>query len=491
MPAAVDPYDELPYTDHAYAEAHPDRLAVVARLSGWEAPDPERARVLELGCGRGGHLLPMASALPRATLLGVDRSGRQIDEARAIAAATALANVTFVQSSFDALDGGGPAYDFVLCHGVCSWIPAPARKELLRVVARSLTPSGVAYVSFNVLPGWYDRLAARDWLRAHAGEDARAALAWLRDHVSPELGDYRRRLDAVARRLDAAGRAYAVHEYLAGDNHPQQVSELLAEAEQAGLVYLGDAIPAETALELLPDDVAVRAQGLDVAATQQLIDFVRCTAFRRALFVRADAGEARGWRWAPRLDASAMETLRVASRLRPHAAEVPGVAAEQFDGPEASVQVAEPTARRALRELARIAPRSLPFPELAQRVGATPADVLRRELFDLWLATGSVDLHACEPAIAGADAASPRACPVAAWHARHGGAVTNRWHQEVRLDDRLLRWVLGRLDGSRTSDDLARELRDAFPGAGARDEDLAAVARASIAALARSALLIE
>ena len=68
----IDPYDRVPYTDHAYAESHPDRLAVVARLSGWEAPAVVAARVLEIGCGRGGNLLPMATSLPRATLVGVD-----------------------------------------------------------------------------------------------------------------------------------------------------------------------------------------------------------------------------------------------------------------------------------------------------------------------------------------------------------------------------------------------------------------------------------
>ena len=83
MPPARDAYDDVPYTDHAYAESHPDRLAVVARLSGWDAAHPTTARVLELGCARGGNLLPMAAALPDATLVGVDRAQAQIDEAPA------------------------------------------------------------------------------------------------------------------------------------------------------------------------------------------------------------------------------------------------------------------------------------------------------------------------------------------------------------------------------------------------------------------------
>jgi SAM-dependent methyltransferase len=473
---APDPYDELPYTEHAYAESHPDRLAVVASLSGWEAPHPATSRVLELGCGRGGNLLPMAAALPGSTFVGVDRSRRQVEEARRVASETELPNVRFVDAGFESLgDAGGP-FDFVLCHGVCSWIPPASRRELLAVVARSLAPAGIAYVSFNVLPGWYERLAARDWLRFARGQEAGASLRWLHDQVSPELADYRRRLDAVDRRLAETDRAYQAHEYLEDEHHPQLVGELLGEAREAGLVYLGDAIPGETALELLPEAVGERARNLEPGDAQQLVDFVRCTAFRRALLVRADTAGARGWRWPARLRVEALDDLRVASRLRP-ASDVAGGARERFDGGDVSVEVIDASARAALRWLAKAAPRSTAFRELAK--GEIAPERLRAELFDLWLATGALDLHVHEPALGDGTSARPIACPVARWHAAHGGPITNRWHQEVRLADAALRDVLAHLDGKRTVDQCARDAKC--------EPD---VARAAIAALAASALLV-
>ena len=172
VPATEDPYDRLPYTEHAYAESHPDRLSVVARLAGWAPPDVATARILELGCGRGGNLLPMAAGLPGATLVGVDRSHRQIDEARSIATSAGVSNLTFVEASFEDPLSADP-FEFVVAHGVCSWVAPAFRRALLRTIAGALAPSGVAYVSFNVLPGWYERMAARDWLRAHSGGDAR------------------------------------------------------------------------------------------------------------------------------------------------------------------------------------------------------------------------------------------------------------------------------------------------------------------------------
>jgi SAM-dependent methyltransferase len=468
-----DPYEDVPYTDHAYAESHPDRLAVVARMSGWEPPAIENARILELGCAVGGNLLSMAEQLPNATLVGVDRSRHQIDEARRIAAATHLSNVTFHDASFEAIDLPAASFDFVIAHGVYSWIPLDARRDLLRVIARSLAPGGVAYVSFNTLPGWYERLAARDWLRfteatPSIATPGKEALAWLKERASPELDSYRRNLDAVARRLDETERAYLVHEYLSPEHRPELVTTVLAEAEAAGLRYLGDAIPTETALELVDDETQSRAIGLDVAATQQLVDFVKNTAFRRALFVRGDTSDERKWKWPARLDPRALGGLRIASRLRIVPDPGGGVRAE---GPGGSVHVFDPDAQRALHELSRVAPRSLPFDALV--------DAAKTELFDLFLAIGGIDFHAYEPRIATTISARPEASAVARYHAQRGGVITNMWHQEVRLVEDVVRDVLGRLDGAHTCGALTRELGDE------------SLVRACLDLLAKSALLVD
>jgi SAM-dependent methyltransferase len=503
---ATDPYDQVPYTDHAYAESHPDRLAVVARLSGWQPPQLVDPRILELGCGRGGNLLPMAAGLQGATLVGVDRSARQIDEARRIAGDTGLRNVELIAASFEEAELPRASFDYVVCHGVYSWVPVATRRALLRLIGRSLAPGGIAYVSFNALPGWYERSAARDWLRfatstaglARAADDAPAELMWLTKQISAERGAYRRQLEIVGERLAATDRAYLIHEYLAEEHRPEPVSAFLRESEDAGLRYLGDAVPADTALELLPGEVAERARGLDVAHAQELIDFVRCAAFRRTLLVRQGDAESRGWQWPLALDPRAVEGLSLASRLRPHgppSVETSPPSPEQFDGPDEAVQVVDRNARRALHELARLAPRALPFGELADRVGVTAAAEARRalavELFELSLATGALDLHAFEPPLATATTDRPKACPVARWHAVHGGPITNRWHQEVVLREPLLGFVLARLDGEQGEADLVRATRTAIDHREVTGEgDVRALVRASIDLLAAAALLI-
>jgi SAM-dependent methyltransferase len=467
----TDAYDAVPYTEHAYAESHPDNLLVVGCLSGW-SPKASPARVLELGCGRGGNLLPMASSWPDATFVGVDRSAVQIREAKRIADAAGLTNVRLEADDLGCVELPPASFDFILCHGVYSWISAPERRAMLARIQAWLAPTGVAYVSFNTLPGWYRKLAARDWMRFAArwseekGRDPRQELAWLLAVASPEHDAYRKDLEAVRARLLETDPAYVTHEYLAEEHHPVHVTTFLAEASDAGLSYLGDAIPSETALELTPDAVRARAKSLDVPQREALVDFTRDTAFRRALLVRADTATTSGFRSPAALSAAGLLSLRVASRLLP-CGDGDAHGLESFGGARGTVQASGALAA-ALRALADVAPRSIPYPELFERSGRSAA--LATELADLWLAGIGVDLHAREPILTAAVSSHPVACPVARWHAVHGGPITNRWHQEVVLPEQVVRDVLGSLDGGRSTADP--------------------VVTASLVLLARSALLI-
>ena len=497
-----DLYDERPYTEHAYAETHPARMAAVARLARWLPPPVAAARILELGCGRGGNLLPMAAGLPRATLVGADASARQIDEARRTAAEAGLANVTFVQARFAEMQIGESAFDYVICHGVLSWVSPSERVSLLERIARVLRGNGMACVSFNVIPGWYDRLPARDWLRFSASalarppEEAVASLEWLGAQLSPEQADSRRRLEAVARRLAETDSAYAFHEYLAPEHHPLLVGEFLGEASGVGLRYLGDAIPPTAAIELLPEEARERARALDPVAAQQLVDFVRCTAFRRTLLVRSEAVRVATWTGSPDLDPAAIRVLRVASRLLPQGPSAPEPCQESFADGELVVQVSDPAIRRALRELASVAPGSLPFDEVARRSvpsAASEASLrsLASELYDLWLATGALDLYDHELAVRSQAGERPIACALARWHANHGGVITNRLHQEVLVPDAIVRWVLGRLDGTRTLRELAREARILDGRGTVTDAELDRLVEASVNRLLTCGLVVD
>jgi SAM-dependent methyltransferase len=160
-------YDEVPYASDPYPQSHPDQLATVATLFGMAPAPVDRCRVLELGCARGGNLIPLALALPRSRFVGIDSSAHQVVAAREVIAALGLGNIEVSQRSILDVDAGFGSFDYIICHGTYSWVPSEVQDKILAVCARNLAPGGVAYVSYNTYPGWHLRGLVRDLLCYH------------------------------------------------------------------------------------------------------------------------------------------------------------------------------------------------------------------------------------------------------------------------------------------------------------------------------------
>ena len=221
-------YDATPYELFPLVRQQPARMAAAALWFGLTAPSVARARVLEIGCAAGGHIIPLAAAWPDAEFVGVDLSAVQIAQGKARVARLELANIELSARSLDEISAKDGAFDFIICHGVFSWIAEPLRDALLRVIAERLAPEGVAAVSFNVLPGWRSFQIARDSLLLHARlqnePDSRARQAReLFDLMSAESNDrysYGRFWRDEARRMAAGGDAYIAHEVFEDENSP-------------------------------------------------------------------------------------------------------------------------------------------------------------------------------------------------------------------------------------------------------------------------------
>src|SRR5881396_3431575 len=73
-PSTVFPsaYDAVPYPGRPHAQTHPDRLATIATLFGMAPVAPDRCRLMELGCGDGTNLLPVAFGAPHSHCVGID-----------------------------------------------------------------------------------------------------------------------------------------------------------------------------------------------------------------------------------------------------------------------------------------------------------------------------------------------------------------------------------------------------------------------------------
>ena len=432
---ALTAYDRVAYPGDPFAQTHPDRLATVATLFGLRPAAPDRCRVLELGCGDGGNLVPMAYVLQGGTFCGIDLSERAIEEARRVAGALRLANVRFARADLTALPPLGE-FDYVIAHGVYSWVEPAARDALLAACRAHLAPGGVAYVSYDVLPGGHLREITRQMLRWHlrAVDEpeeriarARALLAAIAE-ARPE-GDEMR---LVAERALQQGDPALYHDELAPHHEAVLFADFAAHAGRHGLRFLAEADVFEMDASVLPEPVD------DPIDREQYLDFFKGRMFRQTLLCHADA----------ELVAGGLEVVRgmlAATPARP-------VGDGEFEGPlGARLTTDHEAVKAALVRLGEAWPAALPVAELGDDPAV--AEMLRRAY-----AANLVRLHVWAPALTTTPSERPVASALARLQAAQRTRVTTLRHTSVEVPDELGRRLIGLLDGTRDRAALVAEL---------------------------------
>ena len=201
MPEAqLTSYEEVPYGSKPLYPTHPDCLATVATLMGMQPAAVENCRVLEMGCATGGNLIPMAATLPHSQFVGIDLSPRQIAEGQKLVDALGLTNIRLAPVSILDVDDAFGQFDYIICHGVYSWVPSAVQDKILEICSRNLAPQGVAYVSYNTYPGWHARGMVREMMGFHAKRF---------DDPSVRVGQARAFLEFVAKGVTEPDTAYA------------------------------------------------------------------------------------------------------------------------------------------------------------------------------------------------------------------------------------------------------------------------------------------
>ena len=138
-------YEAVAYDARPNYFSHPDHIAAIATMFGLEAPEADRARVLEVGCNDGANLLPLAATLPQSSLLGCDLAAAAIQRAREATATLSLGNVEWFAGDFRELPPAREPFDYIIAHGVYSWVPAPVRDALFALAKRTLAPNGLLF----------------------------------------------------------------------------------------------------------------------------------------------------------------------------------------------------------------------------------------------------------------------------------------------------------------------------------------------------------
>lgn len=464
-----DSYSLIGYASKVHPARDPGHIYTVAALYEMDGVSPERASFLELGCGVGQALFPLAILYPNASFRGIDSSPGQIEAGKKIVEGLAIPNLVLEEKSVSEVEREDEKYDYVLCHGVYSWVAPGLQKSILSAISSSLSENGLGYLSYNTFPGWNFRTILRDFLLAHVDSTAapsdqirkaRDLLNLFGSAVGYEFErPYSLMMQAELKRIASETDEYLFHELLENENHPVLFTEMTKTLEEFGLMHIADARMSRNELNRLHktavSEAVVRGCAeytTDRRSREQFMDFVFHTPFRESVICRKGrdvAAEAAVEKLERCFFAASFEPLEQETHLDRECEE------EFVDLGGQHIFITRPAVKLALAALRKAWPSSAGFESLWESIrnsihagsAVFTKDRLAAALFDLYR-KDYVDVSLNDAPVAIQIAERPRVTAFAALQARTGQIVTNLRYETVELGD-LERELMQFLDGTR------------------------------------------
>jgi methyltransferase-like protein/trans-aconitate methyltransferase len=443
-------------------------MGVIATLFGMKPANVEKCRVLELGCASGGNVIPLAAEFPGSSFVGVDLSNRQIEDGTKTIKALGLENIELRAASITDVEPSWGNFDYIICHGVYSWVPQPVREAIFDVCARQLNPQGIAYISYNTYPGWHMRGTVRELMVFHVRKwntpeervgQARSFLDFL-VKIVPENDPYSYLLRGEVERLRNTADTYVLHEHLETVNDPVLFYDFAQAAAAKKLQFMAEAQSGARYLEALGAgaDQMVRQLSRDVLEYEQYLDFLRNRMFRRSLMCHADVQLDRN------LDPKRMEGFYVASPVIVEGAVDPATTEEaRFKIEGGALTTPAPIVKASMLILAERWPEAISFADLVNETEARTSKAVSVPRTDLAgaLATNLahsfirqvVELYVSPPKVRCVAGDFPRASALARLQAAAQPHVTTQLHASASLNEFARRIVL-LADGTRSRGDI-------------------------------------
>lgn len=248
-----DSYNELVYHSKSFGVTSVNSLEAKARIWGLDPVPVAEARVLELGCSMGGNIIGQAVHHPKGTYVGVDLSASQIDIGNQLIQSMELQNITLLERDIMSIDASFGTFDYIIVHGIWSWVPDMVKDKILEICDVNLSERGVAYVSYNVYPGWHRLSQVREMMKYAIRDDQDMGLLEQTEKgiaFVEQINSLLKKSEEVVPKLkwktDSFDSAlahksyYIAHEYLEPINDPVYIHEFIERAETHHLAYVAD-----------------------------------------------------------------------------------------------------------------------------------------------------------------------------------------------------------------------------------------------------------
>jgi len=471
MPREHDPYDSVAYQSLPNPDTHPDRLAAMAILHGLAPAPVGQCRVLEIACGDGANIIPMAYAVPTSEFVAFDLARLPIERGQARIRESGLKNIRIFDASVLEVGKELGQFDYIVAHGLYAWVPEPVRDGLLALCGELLTPNGVAFVSYNALPGGHLRKMIREMMLYHGKdiedpiERVSASVAFLQAVIEtrPEGDAYRQTIQEQLDKMKKRVPQHTFHDELSDVYHPVHFSEFVEHAQKHGLQFLSEAVLPPPHDPCYRADIRARLEdmaGSDVLKQDQTLDFMRMRMFRETLLCRAECVLRRDF------PAEHFRKLLFATQATSSPGEARG--AKVFTQPDGmKMELNHPRTIALLEALETVWPRRLSLADIETRLADArfPLDGEGAILLMRLIVSKFVEIHAWNAPVATEISARPRASAYGRLEAQTERLATTLLHGTLGLEDAVVRSFLELLDGTRDRRELLEAMKAEFPSA--------------------------
>ena len=300
-------YSELGYKSMPFPYTTPATLEAYAALVGVSAPNPKTARVLELGATYGGNIISQALFNPDATFVGIELSQEQVEKGNEVIANAGLTNVSLIQSDIASIGSEIGTFDYIIAHGVYSWVDDSVKDALLRLIDEHLAEDGIAYISYNTYPGWHTMDEVRQLMMFSNRDKAQfnhkekvlhgktiGSIVGSQILKYDNLKERNSKFLGALRSVMQKDEYYVGHDHLEPNNDPVYFYQFNDHLGAHNLAYLCDADLTLSMVRSFDADIADTLDKLalnDHVAQEQYLDFILDTTFRKSIICKAKHAE--------------------------------------------------------------------------------------------------------------------------------------------------------------------------------------------------------
>ena len=300
-------YSELGYKSMPFPYTTPATLEAYAALVGVSAPNPKTARVLELGATYGGNIISQALFNSDATFVGIELSQEQVEKGNEVIANAGLTNVSLIQSDIASIGSEIGTFDYIIAHGVYSWVDDSVKDALLRLIDEHLAEDGIAYISYNTYPGWHTMEEVRQLMMFSNRDKAQfnhkekvlhgktiGSIVGSQILKYDNLKERNSKFLGALRSVMQKDEYYVGHDHLEPNNDPVYFYQFNDHLGAHNLAYLCDADLTLSMVRSFDADIADTLDKLalnDHVAQEQYLDFMLDTTFRKSIICKAKHAE--------------------------------------------------------------------------------------------------------------------------------------------------------------------------------------------------------